>query len=229
MSVLLSGCNSSATPAPDKQPELPTTVSINTDFNQGQQSWSAGFSDYPQGDEAIFQFVAKIRALPDTANQQGFLLAGNNRSDDLFMFLKTKVTGLAAETRYQLAAEINILTNAAQGCLGIGGAPGESVYFKLGANAIEPKQADYHLNLDIGAQSNSGVDAVVLGNAGSEDANCAGTRFGEKTLTLDNTKAFEFISSTSGQAWIFVGTDSGFEGLSQIYYQSINLRLTPVQ
>ena len=54
------------------------------------------------------------------------------------------------------------------GCFGVGGAPGESVWIKAGATAIEPlaiRDSSYlRMNIDIGNQSGGGAHAVVLGD-----------------------------------------------------------------
>jgi hypothetical protein len=77
-----------------------------------------------------------MRALPagvePTGN--GYYIAGNNHSDDLFMFLKRKLgpaDGVQPNTAYRLKFKIVFASNAPSGCLGIGGAPGEGVTHKL--------------------------------------------------------------------------------------------------
>jgi hypothetical protein len=35
-------------------------------------------------------------------------------------------------------------------------------------------------------------------------------------------------ANSKGEMWLFVGTDSGFEGLTNLYYQRIDVTLTPV-
>ena len=39
---------------------------------------------------------------------------------------------------------------------------------------------------------------------------------------------FPVISSDSGELWLLVGTDSGFEGKTTVYYQQITATLVPV-
>ena len=131
--LLLTACNGSiiiGDPLPDDPDPTPVEVSKSFFFDNGQQDWTGGFSDYPADDAAIFNLRAEMAALPTDNNKQGFLLAGDNRSDDLFMYLKYQVTGLVANTRYRLTGEVTFLSNGAAECFGIGGAPGESVYVK---------------------------------------------------------------------------------------------------
>lgn len=228
--MLLAACGSSSNDnvvTPDPTPDPPQPVTITADFSVDEQSWSAGFSDYPVADADIFELESGITALPSDANAQGFRLKGMNRSDDLFMFLKREVTGLQASQRYTLHGNFSFLSNAGEGCAGIGGAPGESVYVKMGASEIEPEQADYFLNLDKGNQSQSGNDSLVLGNVAAPDADCSLEQFGAKTIEIASTDGFDIQASTDGSLWIFIGTDSGFEGLTDLYYTEVNLTLTP--
>lgn len=36
-------------------------------------------------------------------------------------------------------------------------------------------------------------------------------------------------ADTAGNAWLIVGADSGFEGLTRLYYDRITYTLTPVE
>ena len=228
LTLALCACNGTVLIGdPIDEPLLPSEVTRSFDFNQGAQGWLAGFSDYPVDNADIFELEADIAELPTDSSRSGFLLTGHNRSDDLFMYLKYEVTGLAANTRYQLSGSVDFLSNGAAGCFGIGGAPGESVYIKMGATELEPEQADYYMNIDIGAQSNEGNDSKVLGHIGVDGISCDGNSYGAKTLSLEATDGFEIITSAQGTAWIYVGSDSGFEGRTDLYYTNISFTLKP--
>ncbi len=219
--LALAGCNS------DRQEDVETSIGVKTDFSQGAEGWIAGLSDLPPGSEEDFDFEAEVKALPSDPSKFGFYLASHNRSDDVFMFLKKKLEGLRPDTDYAVSLEVTFLSNAGVGCMGIGGSPGESVYIKVGGSDIEPIQADYYLNLDIGSQSESGNDAIVIGNAATEGAECGNeSLFAEKTLTTPSESRFVFTSSDEGEGWLFIGSDSGFEGLSQFYYTQMTFTLS---
>lgn len=226
-SILLVGCNTDGGSEPDIT--QPTQVSITTEFHQGASGWSEGFSDYPVADADTFEFVSGINPVPGNTNNIGFLVGGVNRSDDLFMFLKKQVHGLAPNTRYLLTAEARIWSDAGSFCIGIGGAPGESVFIKVGASELEPEQADYHMNIDIGSQSQEGSDAKVIGNIANEGATCEGGTFASKQVALTAEMDFEIISSVQGDIWLLIGSDSGYEGRTHLYYESVSFALTPVQ
>ena len=211
--------------------ELPNVVeslTVSTNFNDGEQGWEAGFSDFSQGNEEIFEFESEISAVPNTDNQNGFYLSAQNRSDDVFMFLKKQVTELEPNQRYLLEGTISFYTNAGTDCFGIGGSPGESVFLKTGAAEIEPAQADYYMNIDIGSQAQSGNDSVVIGTIGVPDIGCESEQpVGQKTMEFTGEDGFEFISSEDGDMWLYFGTDSGYEGRTQMIYTNVEFTLTP--
>lgn len=141
---LLQGCNlESNTNSPEK------SLSFNYDFETGNQGWTAGFSDYPSDydDLSIYKLASGIKSLPDDQSKHAFYIAGHNRSDDLFMYLKTKVSGLQASTRYIANIKIDMLSREGDNCFGIGGAPGSSVYVKFGVADYEGFTELYYNNL----------------------------------------------------------------------------------
>lgn len=48
------------------------------------------------------------------------------------------------------------------------------------------------------------------------------------TLERAHEHGYTVTASDDGELWVLVGTDSGFEGLTGIYYQSISVTLEPV-
>ena len=71
------------------------------------------------------------------------------------------------------------------------------------------------MNIDKGNQAQGGESMVVLGNVGHREVQ--GTEYRIKTL---NNKDMPLMVDTDGEGrvWLIVGTDSGFEGLSALYY-----------
>lgn len=195
------------------------------DFEQSDHGWQAGFSDYPKDNADIYELASGRKALPSDAQKQGFMLSGHNRSDDLFMYLKGQFTGLAASSRYQANIQLTLLTSAGEGCAGAGGAPGESVWVKFGFAETEPKQVDYYLNQDKGNQGNSGKNANIIGNVAASGANCEGSQYVEKRLASTALTQLQFTTNSDGSIWLFVGTDSGYEGKTTLYYDKIDIQL----
>lgn len=220
LSLLLSGCEIDFSSGGNKDNPV-----YNFDFEQSDHGWKAGFSDYPPDDPDIYELSSGLKTLPTDSQKQGFMLSGHNRSDDLFMYIKGKFTGLEPSSRYQANIRINLLTNAGEGCVGIGGAPGEAVWMKFGFGEQEPRQTDYYLNLDKGSQNNNGKHAKIIGNIAASDANCEGSKYVEKVLASTEENQIEFTAGSDGNIWLFVGTDSGFEGKTTLYYDKIDIQL----
>ncbi len=202
------------------------------DFLAGDQGWVADFADYPVGAEESMELVADRRSLPDDLDEQGdaFYIAGMNSSDDLFMFLKRRLDGLEPGHAYRLTIRIEMATNAPSGCAGIGGPPGESVHVKAGGAPVEPvpqvvAEAGtdmWRMNVDKGQQAAGGEHARVIGDVGNGLTECLDTPYRLKTLTGDDIPV---TSAADGSLWLLVGTDSGFEGLTTLYYLRIHVSL----
>ncbi|MDN4501040.1 hypothetical protein QX776_01375 [Alteromonadaceae bacterium BrNp21-10] len=219
---LLSACNSDVKFIYSDEPQ---TISFN--FNENKQGWQAAFSDYTADDPEMYELSSGVLTLPDDNTQSGFFLGGTNRSDDLFMYIKSHFEGLRPSTRYVVNIEMDIYANAGTDCMGIGGAPGESVYMKLGFAETEPEQVDYYLNVDKGNQSNDGTNAKVLDNIAVADISCDGSEFGYKAIASNADTEVEFTSNNDGTIWFFVGTDSGYEGRTELYYDNIKITVKP--
>ena len=60
------------------------------------------------------------------------------------------------------------------------------------------------------------------------DISVVGEEFRRKTLaTMAGPVVVE--ADETGRAWLIVGTDSGFEGLTRLYYDRISFTLAPVE
>jgi hypothetical protein len=199
-----------------------TAQTFTFDFDAGLQGWEGGYSDY--GNETDFQFQFARVPLPkplDTA-KYGLKLNGMNRSDDLFMFLRRKVENLAPAARYDAVFKIRLASKYASDGIGIGGSPGKSVFLKAGATAVKPVDRDGRMNIDKGNQSLPGPAMDTLGDV------AVGPGVSQYT-TIERTNAprkFSFTTAADGSAWIIIGTDSGFEGLTTLYYQSVEAAFT---
>lgn len=213
---------------------LPPEETSLWDFASSVEGWDAGFCDLPADHDTSYALTAERRRLPaelDTTGW-GFFLSGSNHSDDLFMFLKRRITGLRPDTRYRLYASVRIATNTPTGCAGIGGPPGESVYLKFGAADREPRpvEQDGFLRLSIpqGSQAAESEHALVLGDIANGSRQCLDTPYRFKTLRT-GSRWLEAETDGQGGLWVFVGTDSGFEGVTALYCDTIGIGLTRVR
>jgi hypothetical protein len=209
-------------------------VELSFGFEAGPEDWRGAFADYPSGREQDFRLTFEHRALPGELAPQGkaLYLAGDNRSDDLFMFLTREVTGLRPQASYAVTFELVLASNAGSGCAGIGGAPGESVYLKAGASSTEPRaiadaDGSLRLNVDKGIQSSGGANAQVLGNIANGLPECS-PEAPFRLITRSNA-GNPLLTTTDerGALWLLVGTDSGFEGTTVLYYDTIRVTLEP--
>lgn len=218
-----------------------SSVRLEIDFRQGAQGWEAGFAEYsPEMGDMMLE--VEIRALPSELgiNGTGYYLQGMNRSDDLFMFLKRRLgtdDGVVPGQEYRVALTIIFASNAPSGAVGIGGAPGESVFLKAGASPMEPdayldSETGYYLiNVDKGSgNSGNGTAASVVGDIANglsaEEVDLENPPY--VSLMRQHEHQYTVNASANGELWLLVGTDSGFEGLTGIYYQSIAVNLIPV-
>lgn len=123
------------------------------------------------------------------------------------------------------------MTDAPSGCVGVGGAPGESVWLIAAVSAAEPltifNGSDYRLNIERGNQSVSGRDGVVLGTLANSVPNCGERRWESKTVATPTPSPLSVRADERGEAWFLVGFDSGFESFSRLYYRRFTLRLSP--
>lgn len=197
----------------------------------------AAFTDYPVGDETFMALDARRRPLPPELQRsgQGFYLSGDNRSDDLFMYLRRRVDGLRPGGRYRVSFLVEFATDSPAGCVGIGGAPGESVHVKAGAAAAEPRPEVSHargapwylLAVDKDSDgAHGGADAVRLGDVGNTRSSCTEWRWEMKSL--QNGPTLTMTADAAGRAWVFVGTDSGFESITSLYYTRIRAVFEPL-
>lgn len=209
---------------------VPRIVFVQDDFRNGQLGWQAAFADYSPLSAPSMELDAGIRPLPLELSTPGtaFFIAGHNRSDDLFMFLTKKLTqadGIVPNQQYQVSFRIDFASNAGSNCVGIGGAPGESVTLKTGATGREPQVTldaanHFRVNVDKGNQSQGGTEASVAGNIANGTSNCSGDA-PFVSITRSHTHTHTVQANGFGEIWLIVGTDSGFEGLTRLYYQRI--------
>jgi len=218
---------SDETPEPGSEP-----VEFDFSFETDADGWVVAFADLPEDyDQSIYELDGGHRALPDGLDGAGIYVQGHNRSDDLFMYLKRRVDGLTPAASYTVSASVDLATNAALASVGIGGSPGSSVFVKAGASTAEPEAAPdstghLRMNIDKGNQSRGGSQMAVLGTVGHPDIVDDEYRL----KTLDNMDSPVVVKADdSGGAWLIVGTDSGFEGLTRLYYDRISFTLTPLE
>ncbi len=205
------------------------TLNFDFTFNTDESGWVGDFADYPVGDEEFFELDFSLSTLPkpipssNSALSHGLHLTGNNHSDDLFMYVKREIEGLEPDTLYALTFTLIFENNIFPGQYGIGGSPGESVYVKVGASAEEPDKVDvngyYLMNIDKGDQAMEGANSQVVGTLSNALVNGEDPQY--EPIGYLNPSPLKVRTDPEGRLWLFVGTDSGFEGPTHFYIARI--------
>ena len=147
------------------------------------------------------------------------------------MYFKGPIGGLRPGVQYRVTVGVEIATDTPAGCLGVGGAPGESVWIKAGVTAVEPlavADGSYlRMNIDVGNQSRGGSQAVVLGDI-ANSRSCEHSRRWVRKSYQDQTTPTPISVAPDGRAWLLIGADSGFESRTSIYFTRASVTLTPI-
>jgi hypothetical protein len=222
----------------------PATIRKTFEFSSGSGGMLAGFSDYGVAVGGL-NAVAEVRPLPrgltvPHASRNAYYLAGVNRSDDLFMFLKAVLMqedGIVPGQAYTLSFDIRFASNSTD-CVGQGGSPME-VWLKAGGTPLEPittlappEYGSRYLTIDVdkGYQIEGGKDLGSLGSIWN-GIPCPESLVGEWVLLRRTyTHPYPIIASPAdgGQLWVILGTESGFESLTEVYYHRIGVELQPI-
>ena len=213
----------------ENTPYIPT-YTIGENFNTSIEGWKGDFADYPVGSEDFYElkFAQAKLPMPLDTTKKALRISGNNHSDDLFMYITRKYSGLKANQKYSISFEVEFASNAPSNAMGVGGAPGESVYFGLGFTSIEPKKVidstsnHYKMNIKKMQQATSGDDMKVFGNIAN------GTEKSEYKL-IRKSGVLTGTTDAKGDIWLILGTDSGFEATTTLYYTGLKAIVQEVQ
>ena len=200
-------------------------LTVTWDFAVDADGWTGDFADYPVGEASDYELIFEHTMLPSPLDiaEGALILSGMNMSDDLFMFIKTKVSGLKPRTTYRANFTVEFASDVPDNQAGVGGSPGESVWIKAGATTVEPvPQEDemgyYRMNIDKGGQSQGGSDMVVLGDFSNDTDREVYT-----LITVNNDLPFMVTTDSIGGLWVIAGTDSGFEATTKIFYNTVRV------
>lgn len=208
---------------------------FNADLSQSSSDWQAGFADYPVGGETDWELTATPNQsfkLNDNTNAKGFYLHSNNRSDDTQMFITKRIANLKPNTHFDVRFNLQIATNINGQCAGIGGAP-HAVTVKAGLSNTKPDTSvddlnHHRLNIDFGNQAQGGLDGVSLGDIANEklsDCDPGSDVFAYKVLNNEE-QSFEVTTDATGDLWLTLLTDSGFEGVTNIYFTTVQAKFS---
>ena len=214
---------------------------VETTFsNELADGWVAVFADYNAKSKKE-GFYGEIRKSDKKDSQEtGFFLSSMNRADDVFMGVTRKIPLNTKASNLSIIYTVKMATNVSGGCIGQGGSPTDSVFFKVGAVQMKPQvefeSPDFwHLvNVDKGNQATSGKNMTVIGTLKNPNLpdDCVGN-VEYKQMTLTGKFRAEASNVYSDEIWLIIGTgyskfnvvDSGFEGRTSYYIHSIKAEL----
>jgi hypothetical protein len=210
--AFLSGCDYSDQPI--------TVFSISVPFSETDQEWTADFADYPENDSIAYELYADHDLLPENLNSTGEIMglhiSGKSTNRDLFMFIKGKISGLLPNTTYELLFTVKVASNTPSSV-------GENVKLKVGATLIEPRKelqaGVYRMNINKGNQAEGGSDMITIGNVVSTST----TGFAIITRTNSSKNDFTITTDETGEIWIVIGTESGIDGLTELFYTQVDV------
>ncbi|MEI9980990.1 MAG: twin-arginine translocation signal domain-containing protein [Edaphobacter sp.] len=235
----VSGLSAAAAPFNHLPQPVPPHGVITKQYNfaEGSAGWLPCYTDYNIA-QPDYQLLAEVRPLPRELwvpgwNRNAFYIQGNNHSDSLFMFLKTAVTvsdGVQPDTPYLLSFDIWFASDSGSGCPGAGGSP-DAVWLKAGGSTVEPVPVlvndDVFFNIDKGDQDLGGKNLGVIGSI-NNGTRCPTREWVMLHKTYNHPFAIRSNRNAPTQLWIAIGTDSGYESFTGLYYYSIDVKLTPV-
>lgn len=211
------------------------TNKLTFDFIKGLDGFKVLFADLPADAdrEELFELDYGHAKIPVAGNDHyGIYVKGSNRSDDLFSYIYRKIgveNGLKPHTTYEMNIHFTMATNEPEGGFGAGGAPGESVFVKAGVVGEEPLPyvdgSNYlRMALDKGNQAFGGKDMKLVGNISKVDG------------SFDHSYAYKEYETTvvvttdaQGNAYIVIGTDSGYEGKTMVFYDNVEVTFNEVR
>jgi hypothetical protein len=226
---------------PSPPPVAPVVVRSTFNFANGTEGFAVDIADYRPGMETGstgINLVIDSRALPPPlADKRGLFVGATNRSDDLFTFIWREVSGLAPGQQYRIDTELTIATNVPTDCVGVGGSPGEGVAIKTGATPVFPQAAitpppdgNIRVNFekDRGPLAVGGNQVFTIGDFSGGQGTCNNGIYALKTLRAAEDRRPVITTDAFGRLWYVIGTDSGFESRTEIYYLDGAATFTPI-
>ena len=201
-------------------------------FSQ-QDHFIVSYADYPRGQEDFYELAFEEGALLPLhikPSCHGLKISGNNHSDDLFMYTYKQLNGLKANTTYHVSFSLELASNAPIDSTGVGGSPGSSVYVKIGAVTQKPDRyidnaGYYRMKLDKGDQALDGKDMLLIGTVGvdthDEIYRIKTLPYQPTTEMHDKLEHYTVTTDEKGMLWLIVGTDSGYESTSTLFYTNV--------
>lgn len=222
--VLIVSLACCALPACQPAPSAPSP-SLTLDLRDPALKWEAGFADVSVGTDDRYGFVADYRALPPPLHGGALYQEGMNASDDLCMWFTIGVGGFDPGLVYAVSFDVGIASDSNEGCdMGIGAA----TFVKAGASGVPPGRKEeggwWRMNVDKGIPGGDGTQALRLGDIRNAIPGCPPMNhpWGERGLS-SGEREVRVRPASDGTIWVFVLTDSTWEGFYRLYFTYMDL------
>lgn len=202
-------------------------ITIESEFETTVEDWQSGFSGYSSSTpDSTLQLTLDRARLPGIldSTRYGIKAESYNRGDVMFMFLKKRVSGLRPATTYLVTFDMTIGTQYADNVTGA--SSGNDTYIKAGASVneptIKPEGGKYTISINKGNLSGGSSEMAVMGNITN------GTNNNQYRLVTRSNRdqPITVTADANGELWLCIGTDSGFKGLTTLFYDRIKAELT---
>lgn len=204
-------------------------LTLTETFESGANGWEALFGSYPEGEEEFYGLDSDVKALPTPLDQskKAFMLSGNNHSDALRMFMVKQIDGFIPGASYQLSVSLKLASMYPSSGIGIGGGPGSAVHIVAYASAggFEKKYSDdsnssgyFDIEIIKDTVDDKAQSTADLGTVGIE-----GEEYVYTMIERQNDEPLVCKADSNGKIWFIVGTWSGFEGITTLYYDEVKI------
>lgn len=223
--LILTGCQS----VDSGSETLATQYEYNLRETPGD--WEAFFSNFNVDIRDGMELKSEYANLPEPLDttDSGLYISAVNQSDDVKMMFRKQIEGLEPNGEYSVQFTVRFATSVPSGCLGIGGPPGEAVRVIADASTEKParfiQNGYYLLNTEHRENADQWYQNAMMGNIANSRECKEEAVYEIKELMSDKTHA-TVVADNSGKAWLMVGTRSGFEGRTELYYTYIEAIFT---
>lgn len=172
----------------------------------------------------MYEVESGLRRLPPeiASERQGQFISANNYSADMYMFMKKELgrsQGVIPGRHYLVTIKTVFASNAPTGCLGPGGGPGEAVILKANVLNVGP---EISVDEDRYVRTSFNHGRAISNIANGVDCEVAR---GEYVSLSRVGPIIRARAGKDGRLWIVLGTDSGYEGKTSLYYQQVEVFL----
>jgi len=187
-------------------------------------------------DETHWRLQSGIFPLPDGLKGFGYLVQGTNHSDDLDMYLVRRFgpqQGFRPHSNYQIQVTVDLAGDAPRNAIGTGGDPELHVQAVLVTGfvptrfKVDSENWVRHLkpleNFSRALVATNGV--CDASDAATEDRCDLQTRIPFELKKGKPSSVLNVRTDSSGRFWLMVGTHSGFESFTGIYYTRIQMKV----